>query len=417
MQEPIKLDGILKERRKISTLNHFTLPFMESRIECEDYSTKIFTEAVFAGGKEKIAPVVAEFQKIKDTLTTHITDPNRMYSSNRFTSSISFRELEAVIIDTFGLRDCNIYPWPESYNKDEDTFTHDDAMNVITFISDGRYPVDSIVTDAGFYDKTKSVRMTIYFQTGVFRSLTAEEITGVFLHEMGHNIDPAIVDIKYLETNALSKYLTDRDAKITNAERHHLKKSSSLGESIIGLLFAIFGIWILVWIIDKLKRWLFDPDAAIAEIKQFMRSDTDIFTRRMNAEAFADNFARMYGFGSHTISGLEKITYSGLTRIKKEKERQYLIAEMMKMMIADEHKTNVHRAYALIKEYEKDLADPKLPKKVKKDIEEDLEELKVVLDKCLNSGDQFRDRVNKLILDELKRKNGDNFKLKSNETP
>jgi hypothetical protein len=94
-----------------------------------------------------------------------------------------------------------------------------------------------------------------------------------------------------------------------------------------------------------------------------------------------------------------------LSRIEKEHERQEIIASMVMRSISAEstHKTDVHRAYALIKEYEADLADKKIPPVVKKQIAEDMEEVKLLLDKIVNSNDEFQKRINLLILEELEK--------------
>ena len=66
-----------------------------------------------------------------------------------------------------------------------------------------------------------------------------------------------------------------------------------------------------------------------------------------------------------------------------------------------EHRTNVHRIHSLIQESKKDLQDKKLPSVVKKQIQEDIKELELVLDSYLNEGDEFAKRVYNMIYDEL----------------
>ena len=51
--------------------------------------------------------------------------------------------------------------------------------------------------------------MEIIVSLGLIKSLEPEEIMAAFLHEFGHNIDPANVSIEYTEVNILSKYFFD----------------------------------------------------------------------------------------------------------------------------------------------------------------------------------------------------------------
>ena len=54
-------------------------------------------------------------------------------------------------------------------------------MNAFVYHSD-RYPIDGLVTDKGFYDKTHSLVMDIRISLGLVKELTAEEIVAVLLH-------------------------------------------------------------------------------------------------------------------------------------------------------------------------------------------------------------------------------------------
>jgi hypothetical protein len=67
----------------------------------------------------------------------------------------------------------------------------------------------------------------------------------------------------------------------------------------------------------------------------------------------------------------------------------------------DVHKTDIHRINSLIKEYKADINDPNTPKQVKKNLQEDLNELQKVLDLYLNDKDEFRRRVNNLIYESI----------------
>ena len=113
----------------------------------------------------------------------------------------------------------------------------------------------------------------------------------------------------------------------------------------------------------------------------------------------------MYGFGTYLVTALKKMTFTvdkpWLSRFKKERKRQDAIISMTKDALKDEHKTDIHRIHALIKEYENDLKDPNISKEVKEEMKEDIGELKKVLNEYLNHFDSFQAKVYKLIDEEL----------------
>ena len=66
--------------------------------------------------------------------------------------------------------------------------------------------------------------MEIWISLGLIKNLTSDEILAVLLHEFGHSIDPALIDIKYTETNILSKYITDRKKSLNKDENRIINK-------------------------------------------------------------------------------------------------------------------------------------------------------------------------------------------------
>lgn len=406
MYEPIQMTATSSQVNKITDkafIESCTLFPKESTIRESMYLPwEIFNEAVFSGGRERIMPVINAFQKVKDTLEGEIKKNGSKFNPKAFWSNIVFRDLEASVINVFGFRDVNIEPWQETYSKKSDDFSTK-MLNCFTWVNENaRFPVEALVTDKGFYDSTHTLRTTIVFTLGIVRACSAEELTAIFIHEIGHNIDPALVDIQYTETNILSKYLTDREGAITPQEKKVIEKKGLTPDLIIsGIFLLLMGI---MWLVEFIRRKLFNPDKAIEKIRQIVQRDPELFTRHHNIEAFADNFARMYGMGGALMSGLQKIWVDQdkqMKRVKKEKERQMAITDLTKMMISDVHKTDIHRIYNLIREYEKDIADPNIPKPVKKQLQDDLNELKTVLDWHLNKRDKFQNRVNKVIYEEL----------------
>ena len=67
------------------------------------------------------------------------------------------------------------------------------------------------------------------------------------------------------------------------------------------------------------------------------------------------------------------------SRIRMECEREEFIYRMTIKALNNEHRTDVHRVHALIKEYEMDIKDPNVPNEVRDQLKSDLDELKKVL--------------------------------------
>lgn len=399
--------------------------------ESSNNNYEIFTEAVFENGKKKMQPIVDSFKDIHELLLSEIENNKDKFNPEAFWRHKLVKDLEDKIQKIFGFRSVQVHPYIEKYRSKTDDF-ESAMMNCITYPTN-RFPIEGLVTDDGFYDKSRSCVIEIYITLGVIKKLTPEEITGVFLHELGHSIDPAIIDIRYAEVNILSKYLTDRKNAINKCEKTLIKDKDSTFiirmakllkmnsstflstiKSIVNddkkldtfkskkMSFNFFGDLF----ISKNKR----EQKKLDEIKRLIDNDKEEFNRQNYSEAFADNFARMYGFGVYLASGLKKMTFTmdkpWLSRFKKEKRRQEAIISLTKDALKDEHKTDIHRIHALIKEYNNDLKDPNISKEVKEDIKEDIEELKKVLNEYLNHFDSFQAKVYKLIDEELTKMEG-----------
>lgn len=390
---------------------------------------KMFAEAVFSDGRSTVLPLVEKLQTIKDLLEEEITKQDNTskaaeeaskkkkqgeqvkipkvesFNPKAFWRNTLFKELEDLISKIFGFRNVEIHPYIERYNSKSKIF-ESRIMNCEIYHQD-RYPIDGLVSDKGFYDKSKSLVMQVHMSLGLIRALSAEEILAVLLHEFGHSVDPALVDIKYIETNILSKYLTDRKNAINRSEKKFIDKHKVSATTCL-LLIGIIGMGIsklIELIVRKIGGEEKYQEKKLNKIRKQIESDKDIFNRQNSSEAFADNFARMYGFGPQLATALKKMTAEQDGRIKsrykKECQRQECILYITKCLIDDVHKTDIHRIRNLINEYKIDIADPNISATTKKQLEEDLTELEKVLDEYLHNFSEFQNRVNQVINEEL----------------
>lgn len=377
-----------------------------------------FTEAVFTAGREKMAPIVECFRNIQNELNAQTKENFRGrydFNPNAFIKNALWKDLELKICDIFGFKNVFIQHLIERYQGNGKFDSG--ILNAYTYPT-WRYPIDGLVTENGFYDKTKSIELTVVLFLGVLKVMTPEELTALFLHELGHNVDPALVDIKFIATNKVSDYLAG-DENSTNARLKDLESYEpslmDIIKFILLLLLAVFPLGAIVILIYQFIKTLFtNGDSLIESIRKAIAENTKSFNMSTSTEAFADNFARMYGFSTDLISALNKIEEfyeieDGLGEKKSffylEKARQREIAEIVKMCMEDVHNTNIARAIALVKEYEKELQDPNMPTSVKKNLQDDMLSLQKVIDGYVNHKDDFTRRLRTAMYEELLKKN------------
>ena len=400
-----------------------SIPLMErfDLGKATDPNVNIFTEAVFVNGKQKVQPIVDAFQKIKDALDEELLKPDatEKFDPEVFVRNTVWKDLELKMCKVFGFKHVSISNILEGYLGNGDIGSQ--ALDAFTYPT-WRYPIDGLITNDGFYDKTHSIELMVVFYLGVLKRCTAEEITAIFLHELGHNIDPALVDIRFVATNNIVDYIIGSNSD-TESRRNNDKtydNDDSLGfmdiiEAIVILLSIITVIPMIIVEICKFIKRIFtniftSEESLIDSVRKVVRENSREFSHLKNTEAFADNFARMYGFGVELMSGLKKLgDYNDKmfdiehenSLIAMERERQIGIANITKAMLNDVHNVDITRAVALLKEYDKELADPKIPAKVKKNIKEDRDRLQKIIDMYLNHSDEFRRRLNQAIYNEL----------------
>lgn len=399
---------------------------------------QFYQEAVFTKGKEKVGKIVEIVTEIKELLESEIskqqesdksaTGKKFVFDPENFWKNKLFKDLEDEFEKVFGFRYAEIQPLKEKYISGKDVF---ESYEINAWVyNTNRFPVEGLVTDDGFFDESHSLTFSMMLTLGLIKLLEPEELVAVILHEFGHKIDPALTTITYTQTNILSKYLTDRTNKLTENEKRLIndmkkytdkKNLGTLISLILVMLFAsifLYAVKVVIidpikWAISKIlpKKWqkkihekrMKKIQAKVAKL--IKKYDKDLFTRQNYSEAYADNFARMYGFGPQLASSFHKMSKKTNDNInsyiKREHDRSRVILNITECLLKDEHKTDVHRIRSLIKEYKKDITDPNTPDVVKKQLEDDVKELEIVLDKFLNDFSEVQNRVNQMINDNI----------------
>lgn len=398
----------------------------------------LYQEAVFINGRGRIDPILQAVRACKDELMARIQDQNSAvdqingwyrtprgeprgdrpkrndFDPESYWKHQVWKDLEDRLCEVFGFRNAQIIPYIEKFNSKSKTFESNE-LNAFVYQTN-RFPIEALITDEGLYDKSRSLTIDMRISLGLMMKLSPEEIVGIMLHEIGHGIDPALVDIKFLETNVLSKYITDRKGIINAAEKRATKRGFYY--ILIFLLIPYIPSFI-AWLGDRFKRLIMGKkkyeewkaqklyNQLMDNIQTVLNSDQRQFNRQSYTEAFADNFARMYGYGAEFAKALQKLDAAYdkeiNSHIKMEDDRRRYIAGMIIDSLNDAHKTSIHRIKALIREYDDDINDPNVPDVVKQHLRDDKEELVQVLDKYLNHRDSFQAAINNMIYEELNR--------------
>lgn len=378
---------------------------------------QLYTEAVFTSGKEKIAPIEAVFGEIQEELKKQISQhtKEKPFDNKAFWRNSLWKKLEDNIQKVFNFRMVSVNPFLEKYLEKDKQF-ESKMLNALVY-NTNRFPIDGLVTDKGFWDSTKSTQLEIWVSLGLIRDLSPAEITAVFLHEFGHGIDPALVDIKYTEVNVLSKYLTDRKKEVKQGEKKALEADNKKINFVSTLNkiqdvtknFASFLSKAFEKMEKRFDSFTFPWDtknAKLKKIKKALEKDNSVFRRQDYSEAYADNFARMYGYGPALATGFKKVDKDLEAnwinnRYKHEGARQRAIVSLIVASINDEHKTSLHRVLALKRDMTADINDPNTPPKVKEQLKEDLNELNKVLEAYQNDFSDFQNSCNKLLIESI----------------
>lgn len=364
----------------------------------------LITEAVFNKGKEKIKPIEKAFNELSNVyISMEQSLKNRNGEKGReFYKHDAWKNLESIIIESLGIRSVIFQPMSVRSLKPKDRTW----LNCYTYTNMyDRFPISGLLTEDGFYDKSHTLTTQITISQELFSKCTPAEVTAIFLHELGHNIDPALVDINYVGTDVLVDSLLGKKTSPKKLQKLKARYSIGGGDIMIILYLLIYLIPLTASIIFAIVRRFESKERKLERIKKLLKTAKE-FNSKNNTEAYADNIARMYGYGADLMSGLRKLGINNdelalYSCRNKAKRREKVILDMYESYLRDVHGTDVQRIVALIKEYEEDLKDPNIPEKTKKWITTDKEKLEKVLDAYTNDKDKMKANINKMIKEAM----------------
>ena len=322
-------------------------------------------------------------------------------------------ELENAIKKVFGFNTISVY-W-DRYNE-IGPFTIPQAK-LATYISykKKKEPIP-FKQQNGYYDKDSVINVVISMPTSAFdaeRGLTDGEITAILLHEIGHCFDystayiisEGFMIIKMVNdiTQLILRGGLETTAGILNISSKALGmliKSNTLAKKIymeVNMLETYIAnrVPIIGAFLDLISKIL----RTVKVIKGLAGNTINLFMRffpflvsipfvRLSIffsgykETYADSFATTYGYSTELISGLEKISYdfASLPAIPDNPISKVIIDVNLteQEFIATcygGHGTNQERLNKAIRNLEKSLDDPAIPRKLKAQIKDDLKEL------------------------------------------
>lgn len=399
----------------------------------ENHNYDFYTEAVFKDGRAKIKPIEDQFQILKDEVDRfkkeEIVDSQeygKYVDTYKLWRSVKFKDLEDTIKDIFGFRFV-IFDILDDNALNDSKKLFGNNFTAYTSINN-RYPIDGLITDEGFYDKTHSIGLKLTVSTWYLDNLTAPELTAVTLHEIGHNIDPAVIDITFAQTDLITDYILKRKPKKSTAKVSEKYNYNKISEP----MWALISIWnTLKQSVSSLSssitsnsspryydlppvesffRKLFMSKRSYGEwvTKEYLAIIQDVLNRDKShfdyihyKEAFADNFARMYGYGYELAEGFHKcekyLNDLRMSRVSRENDKKRWILSLIISSLTDVHKTDIHRFQSLIEEYDKDINNPNTPDDLKAQLIEEKEKL-VALQKLYTTDfGEFYNRCNQMI--------------------
>ena len=256
------------------------------------------------------------------------------------------------------------------------------------------------------YKDNKTYVATFYLYTGLIEELTAEEMTAILCHEVGHNFD-------LMQAN----YCADLFAWLFFIYNNILEPIADIVQFLnkvwtdIMLQIQEFFSKINIRLVKILEKGMFE----CAKLFQFGISPTYVnilssaitnpqqtmlrvafSTFGYAKEEWSDSFASAYGYGPALMSALSKMEDIMTMPKMKIFKRGAVLNQVyyvnstltsLPVMLFDEHQENQTRIRKLLDDLEKTAADPNMPPQQKTLILRDVKVARAIYDKYVNGID------------------------------
>lgn len=309
-----------------------------------------------------------------------------------------------------------------------------------------------------FKDEAKFNSIIRVFPALLFNpEYTSEENFAIFLHEVGHNFQTAanqtifclsaatnifnlmLIFMQYGPLEVLI-YAAESDNTIRGLVNkfdnilYRNQVASSIMVVVNNILYALRCGMDVYNLVANFKRYLLLPInmiySFIYRIPEFLISVVSgRAAEGYYGERFADSFAASYGFGEELASALHKIggSVTGEPTIDmlyndipvfSHVMRLAMIPGMLLLSILDVHPSEETRCASIIKDMRRDLNDPRLDPKLKKQLQKDVDDYEKAMHEYYEKAAKIENpRFVSALIQRCLYESGGNLKMKLSELP
>jgi len=336
------------------------------------------------------------------------------------------KALDAAICKVFGFKSAHVY-WPRSLTAlDEDGPMTIPAARVLSK-SNEHLRYGSFKN--GFYDSKHN--MIVYIQMAnalVTRAhCTADEMTAILIHEIGHNFDfspytvegfwvDAIVDIvsclekldplgaAFSGLDTASTVL-DKDGTLRRIEMeiHNIKDTIGRMVPPIGVVLGGVGAAKTAW--HKLIQYILVPGGLFTSMPMrflFMPFNYTVNLFMRKGEMYADSMCAIYGYGPEQATALDKLT-SAMSTFNTDLgvfailDNYMLVFQEFYALTSGEHGSNQQRALRMMDSLKRELKDPNIDPATRKACMAELERLETTYKKVILMPDGLRYKLTQVV--------------------
>lgn len=357
--------------------------------------SQVVTEAYYGKPKEFLA-----IEKELDVIIKKIKDSVSLNSTKGYIIEQNCAKISKIFKDFFGFYEFNLAILPSLPNAMTCPFSYH------TFTSD---------KSGKFKNRPDTSKMivSVYLFDGFILNInaTAQELMAVILHEIGHNMDRSVF-------MALSKYLpwfceitwwsdgtiTKKWPEIKDYIKALVGRTgltigfnilSKYANKITDIFTSTPGTRRLMWIIDEIVTGTKQIVSFTTRFRRPIPPPELILLLFANprsffgyaGEKYADSFAVAYGYGVELSTAFSRVNDEVTVTTKAIMSVPVLsavfdfsrISTSLPFIFCDEHPQDVVRVNSAIKKLKRELKDPSIPPKMKKDIEEQIVEIEKVM--------------------------------------
>lgn len=375
----------------------------------ETASVFALNEAYF--GRKPVEKIQKAMDKIYDLV---IANPNV-----NLQNCPEEKALEKAFCDVFGVKSCSIY-WSNTPGlgmgmKGPCTWP------AARFLNTGDPGLAYGTNANGFYDKNHVMSLYINTNQTLFSEagLTSAEMTGILLHEVGHNFDHSIWSIigdfmKFFDividamTNPINIPKDAASILVAGLGRPVIHIISNADDMIINAIPPIGMIMRMVgrigFNIMKVLGAILSPITTVVAVPMLLAFTPFAYIRNLymrKGEVYADSFAASYGYSAELVSGLEKLNVYMYQ--DKNAENTFLAPFYDLMMLEADiintlsggHGSTQQRSLRMADKLDKDLEQSNLNAADKAAIKKEKERLLATYDKFMNCDEQVRGALTK----------------------